>query len=64
MYKVYGDYRLGNCYRIELAMSLLSIDYRWAPVGILEDETQTPESLTKDPNGEISMLELEGGNCL
>ncbi|MDU5679567.1 MAG: glutathione S-transferase N-terminal domain-containing protein [Pseudomonas aeruginosa] len=51
MYKVYGDYRSGNCYKIKLAMSLLGIDYQWVPVDILKGETQTPEFLAKNPNG-------------
>lgn len=49
MYKVYGDYRSGNCYKIKLAMSLLGIDYQWIPVDILKGETQTPEFLAKNP---------------
>ena len=64
MYKVYGDYRSGNCYKIKLAMSLLGIDYQWVPVDILKGETQTPEFLAKSPNGKIPVLELEDGSCL
>ncbi len=64
MYKVYGDYRSGNCYKIKLAMSLLGIDYQWVPVDILKGETQTPEFLAKNPNGKIPVLELEDGSCL
>lgn len=60
MYKVYGDYRSGNCYKIKLAMSLLGIDYQWVPVDILKGETQTPEFLTKNPNGKIPVLEPGG----
>ncbi|MFU7348806.1 glutathione S-transferase family protein [Pseudomonas paraeruginosa] len=64
MYKVYGDYRSGNCYKIKLAMSLLGIDYQWLPVDILKGETQTPEFLAKNPNGKIPVLELKDGSCL
>lgn len=64
MYKVYGDYRSGNCYKIKLAMSLLGIDYQWIPVDILKGETQTPEFLAKNPNGKIPVLELEDGSFL
>jgi glutathione S-transferase len=64
MYKVYGDYNSGNCYKIKLMLSLLGIAYQWIPVDILSGETQTPAFLEKNPNGKIPVLELEDGTCL
>ncbi|HEX8592208.1 MAG TPA: glutathione S-transferase family protein [Pseudomonas sp.] len=64
MYKVYGDYNSGNCYKIKLMLNLLGIAYQWIPVNILEGETQTPAFLEKNPNGKIPVLELEDGTCL
>lgn len=64
MYKVYGDYNSGNCYKIKLMLSLLGAEYRWAPVDILNGETQTAAFLEKNPNGKIPVLELEDGTCL
>ena len=64
MYKVYGDYRSGNCYKIKLMLHLLGLEYEWQPVDILKGETQTPEFLAKNPNGKVPVVELEDGTCL
>ncbi|AZF27773.1 glutathione S-transferase family protein [Pseudomonas sp. R2-60-08W] len=64
MYKVYGDYRSGNCYKVKLMLSLLGIPYQWIDIDILKGDTQTPEFLAKNPNGKIPVLELEDGTCL
>jgi glutathione S-transferase len=64
MYKVYGDYNSGNCYKIKLMLALLGSEYEWVPVDILGGETQTAAFLEKNPNGKIPVLELEDGTCL
>ncbi|MFJ4133961.1 MULTISPECIES: glutathione S-transferase family protein [Pseudomonas] len=64
MYKVYGDYKSGNCYKIKLMLNLLGIQYQWVDVDILKGGTETPEFLAKNPNGKIPVLELEDGTCL
>ena len=64
MYKVYGDYNSGNCYKVKLMLSLLGCEYQWVPVDILNGETQTPAFLEKNPNGKIPVLELNDGTCL
>ena len=64
MYKVYGDYNSGNCYKIKLMLSLLGVEYQWVAVDILNGETQTEAFLEKNPNGKIPVLELEDGTCL
>ena len=64
MYKVYGDYNSGNCYKIKLMLSLLGIPFKWVDIDILKGDTQTPEFLAKNPNGKIPVLELEDGTCL
>lgn len=64
MYKVYGDYNSGNCYKIKLMLNLVGIAYQWVPVDILNGETQTPAFLEKNPNGKIPVLELDDGTCL
>jgi glutathione S-transferase len=64
MYKVYGDYNSGNCYKIKLMLSLLGATYEWVPVDILNGETETEAFLAKNPNGKIPVLELEDGTCL
>ncbi|MCZ4324244.1 glutathione S-transferase family protein [Pseudomonas anguilliseptica] len=64
MYKVYGDYRSGNCYKVKLMLHLLDQPYEWIPVDILKGETQSDAFLAKNPNGKIPVLELEDGTCL
>ncbi len=64
MFKVYGDYRSGNCYKIKLLLELLNLPYEWVAVDILKGETQSEAFLAKNPNGKIPVLELEDGTCL
>ena len=64
MYKVYGDYKSGNCYKVKLMLNLLGIPYQWVDVDILNGDTQTPEFLAKNPNCKIPVLELDDGTCL
>ncbi|MFK3795082.1 glutathione S-transferase family protein [Pseudomonas sp. NPDC088444] len=64
MYKVYGDYNSGNCYKIKLMLNLLGAAYEWVPVDVLNGETETEAFLEKNPNGKIPVLELEDGTCL
>jgi len=62
--KIYGDIHSGNCYKIKLLCSLLSIPHRWIAVDILNGETQTSEFLKMNPDGKIPLLVMEGGKCL
>ena len=64
MYKVHGDYRSGNCYKLQLMLELLGLEYQWVPVDILAGDTRTPEFLEKNPNGKIPVLELADGSFL
>lgn len=64
MVKVYGDIQSGNCYKIKLLMSYLSIEHEWIAVDILQGESKTDEFLRKNPNGEIPVLELSSGKFL
>lgn len=64
MYKVYGDYQSGNCYKVKLMLHLLDLPYEWHAVNILEGETETPEFLAMNPNGKVPVLALEDGTYL
>ena len=48
MYKVYGDYRSGNCYKVKLMLHLLQQPYEWVPVNILRGETRSEDFLKKN----------------
>jgi glutathione S-transferase len=64
MYKVYGDIQSGNCYKIKLLMSFLSLEHEWIHVDILAGETHTAEFKTMNPNTRIPVLVLFDGSYL
>ncbi len=61
---VYGDSRSGNCYKIQLLLSILGKQVDWEEVDILKGATQTPAFLQKNPNGKIPLLEMEDGRTM
>jgi glutathione S-transferase len=64
VYRVYGDRRSGNCYKIELLMHYLELDYQWVDIDILAGETQTADFETLNLNRKIPVLDLPGGQHL
>jgi glutathione S-transferase len=64
MYRVYGDIRSGNCYKIKLLMQHLQLEHEWVAMNILKGETQTSAYLAMNPNGKIPLLELSPGEYL
>ena len=51
--KIYGDVFSGNCYKLKLACSLLTIKHEWIAVDILKGETRSQSFLELNPNGQI-----------
>lgn len=62
--KIYGDIYSGNCYKVKLACSLLSIPVGWVAIDILKGETLTEDFLSKNPAGKIPILETDQGDIL
>jgi glutathione S-transferase len=62
--KVYGDASSGNCYKVQLLLSLLDRPYEWVPVDILDGDTRAESFRAKNPNGKIPVLELDDGRTL
>lgn len=62
--KIYGDIQSGNCYKLKLLCSLLSIPHQWIEVDILKGESQTPEFLQMNQNGKIPLLVTDAGEYL
>ena len=62
--KIYADIQSGNCYKIKLLTSLLSIEHEWVHIDILANETLTETFLKKNQNGKIPLLELDDGRFL
>lgn len=61
MFKVYGDIRSGNCYKIKLLLALLDIAHEWVPVSILDGDTRNAQFVAMNPNAKIPVLEIEPG---
>ncbi|MEM7595001.1 MAG: glutathione S-transferase family protein [Cyanobacteria bacterium P01_A01_bin.83] len=64
MYKLYDFLPSGNSYKVRLLFSLLGISFERINVNILEGETQTPQFLSKNPNGKIPLLEIASDKFL
>jgi len=62
--RIYGDSRSGNCYKIQLLLSLLGKTCEWVDIDIMKGETRAPSFLEKSPNGKIPLLELDDGRVL
>ena len=62
--KVYGDLQSGNCLKVKMLLSFLSIEHDWIDVNILAGETKTDAFLSKNPNGKIPAVELDDGRYL
>jgi glutathione S-transferase len=64
MYTLYSMQRSGNCYKVRLALAQLRAPYRLVEVDILRGETRTPEFLSKNPSGQLPLLEVAPGRYL
>ncbi|MBX9772964.1 MAG: glutathione S-transferase family protein [Xanthobacteraceae bacterium] len=61
MQTLYSMQRSGNSYKVRLALAQLGVQYRLVEVDILKGESHTPEFLTKNPNGQVPLLEVAPG---
>ena len=61
MYTLFGDSQSGNCYKVQLLMNHLDIEFKWHHINILGGGTHTDEFLAMNPNGKIPVLELPDG---
>lgn len=61
---LYGFSGSGNCYKIELLLHQLNIDFRWQEIDISRGESRTAEFLVHYPNGKVPVLELPGGEVI
>ncbi|MCP3386237.1 MULTISPECIES: glutathione S-transferase family protein [unclassified Bradyrhizobium] len=58
MYKLYSMQRSGNSYKVRLALALLNVPYEPIEVDILRGESKTPDFLSKNPSGQVPLLEV------
>ena len=64
MYKLYSMQRSGNSYKVRLLLSMLQQSYRAIEVDILHGESRTPEFLSKNPSGQVPILEVDDGRYI
>jgi glutathione S-transferase len=64
MYKLYSMQRSGNSYKVRLALALLNTPYHAIEVDILRGESRTPDFLSKNPSGQVPLLEVADGRYL
>lgn len=64
MMRIHGFRGSGNCYKVELALRLLGLEYEWIEHDILAGATRTDAFLAVNPNGRIPVLELADGRVL
>ena len=62
--RLYDFLPSGNGYKIRLLLTQLGMPFERIELNILKGETQTPEFLSKNPNGKIPLLEIEAGKYL
>lgn len=62
--RLYDFLPSGNGYKIRLLLTQLGMPFERIELNILKGETQTPEFLSKNPNGKIPVLEIEPGKYL
>src|ERR1700745_13083 len=64
MNTLYSMRRLGNSYKVRLALEQLQIPYRLIEIDILRGESRTPEFLAKNPSGQVPLLEVVQGRYI
>ncbi len=64
MLKLYNFLPSGNCYKIRLLLTQLSIPFEKIEVDIIKGESRTPEFLAKNSNGRVPVLETKSGQFL
>ncbi|MHB0776146.1 glutathione S-transferase family protein [Halomonas sp. WWR20] len=64
MLTVYGDYRSGNCYKVQWLLHRLDMPHRWIEVDILAGDTRTETFQARNPNCKIPVIECHDGRML
>lgn len=64
MFRLYDNPHSGNAYKVRLVLAHLGLPFERVELDTDSGETRTPEFLTKNPNGKIPALELDGGDVL
>ncbi|MEE8496571.1 MAG: glutathione S-transferase family protein [Xanthomonadales bacterium] len=63
-FKLYGDHRSGNCYKVALILSLTGRSFEWVERDVMKQSTRTPQFLAMNPNGKVPVLQLPEGQYM
>ncbi len=63
-FKLHGDHRSGNCYKVALILSLTGRSFEWVETNVMKQSTRTPEFLEKNPNGKVPVLQMPDGQYM
>jgi glutathione S-transferase len=64
MLRLFGDAKSGNCFKAQLLLHQLGLQYEWVDVNIMNKESRTAGFLRMNPAGQIPLLELGPGMYL
>lgn len=56
MIKLYGHELSGNCYKVQLLLSLLAVEYQYVRVDLLNGEHNSPEFMKLNPFKQVPVL--------
>lgn len=59
---LYDYWRSSAAYRVRIALNLLGLPYRSVPVDLTADEQTSADNLTRNPQGLVPTLEIDGIN--
>jgi glutathione S-transferase len=62
--KLYAMPRSGNCYKVAWMLRLLNIQHDIVTTSMLDGSTKSPAFMSKNPNGQVPLLELDDGRFL
>jgi len=62
--KLFSYYRSSAAYRVRIAFNLKGIDYDYQAVNLLQKEQKSASYMTRNPQGLVPAVELEGGELL
>lgn len=57
---LYDYWRSSAAYRVRIALGLLQLAYRAIPVNLLDGSHKAPENLSRNPQGLVPTLEIDG----
>jgi glutathione S-transferase len=64
MFTLYSMQRSGNSYKVRMALACLRLPFRLVEIDILQGESHTPDFLSKNPSGQVPLLEVMPGRYL